>query len=87
MADDAWVTIKQHWCLTVGRDRVVAETDPEARWLHWKPGDLVKREEAERLGAVQPAPDPEPKRAASSATKKATPAENKAIYPTQNKRR
>lgn len=81
MADDAWVKIKQHWCLTEGRDRVVPETDPEARWLHWKPGDLVKREDAERLGAVEPEAKPAPE------PKKAPPAANKARPPTQNKGR
>lgn len=87
MSNDAWVTIKQHWCLTESRDRVVSDSDPEARWLHWTPGMLVSREEAERFGAVQAEPAAEPKKAAAPAVKKATPAENKAIYPTQNKRR
>jgi hypothetical protein len=87
MSNDAWVTIKQHWCLTEDGDRVVPDSDPEARWLHWTPGMLVSREEAERLGAVEPAATPEPKKAAAPAVKKATPAENKAMYPPQNKRR
>lgn len=88
-----WVTIDQHWCLTESRDRVVPETDPEARWLHWRPGDVVKRDEAERMGAIEPdekpAPAPEPKKAAApAAAKKATPAPKKQpIYPPQNKRR
>ncbi len=75
-----WVTIRQHWCFTEERDRVVPETDPAARWLHWKPGDVVKREEAERLGAVEPEPEP-------AEPKKAAPAANKARTPTANKRR
>lgn len=79
MSGEDWVRITEHWCFTEDRGRVVPETDPAARWLHWKPGDLVKREEAERLGAVEPAPAPEPK--------KATPAANKARTPTANKRR
>lgn len=87
MSGPEWITIDQHWCLTEAKDRVVPETDSEARWLHWSPGTLVKREEAERLGAIEPEPAPEPKKAAAPAVKKATPAENKAIYPTQNKRR
>lgn len=83
MADDTWVKIKQHWCLTESRDRVVPETDPEARWLHWKPGDLVKREDAERLGAVEP----EPKAPPAAEPKKAPPAPNKQARPAQNKGR
>lgn len=74
-----WVTIDRHWCLTEDRSRVVPETDPEARWLHWSPGTVVSREEAERLGAVEREPAPE--------AKKATSAENKAARPQQNKRR
>lgn len=80
MADGAWVTITEHWCLTEDRGRVVRETDPEARFLYWVPGTVVPREEAERLGAlpsVEPAPEP----------KQARPAENKQARPAQNKRR
>jgi hypothetical protein len=79
---DAWVTIDQHWCLTEDGERVVPETDPEARWLHWTPGTLVKREEAERLGAVDPPAKPEP-----AEPKKAPPAANKMARPPQNKGR
>ncbi|MFF0183550.1 hypothetical protein [Streptomyces sp. NPDC005244] len=79
--DDTWVTIKDHWCLTEAGDRVVLETDPEARWLHWTPGMLVSREEAERLGALEPAakpePAPEPKKAAAPANKMTRPSQNK----------
>lgn len=77
-----WVTITQHWSLTEQRDRVVPETDPEARWLHWKPGDLVKREDAERFGAVEPEAKDGP-----AEPKKATPAANKARPPAANKGR
>lgn len=86
MSDDAWVTIKQHWCLTEDGERVVPETDPEARWLHWSPGTLVPRAEAERLGAVKAEPA-EPKKAAAPAAKKAATPQNKAMYPAENKRR
>ncbi len=90
MSDDAWVRIDRHWCLTEDGTRVVPDTSPEARWLHWTPGMLVSREEAERLGAVEPAPEPdgkpEPKKAAP-AKKAVAPARNKAMYPSENKRR
>lgn len=82
MSNDAWVTIDQHWCLTEGRDRVVLDSDSEARWLHWTPGMLVAREEAERMGAVEPS-KPEP----ASEPKKAPPAANKARPATPNKGR
>lgn len=72
-----WVTIDQHWCLVEAGDRVVPETDPEARWLHWSPGTVVSREEAERLGAVEREPAPEAKKAAPAANKARTPAHNK----------
>lgn len=54
------VTISEHLCLTEDRSRVVPETDPAARWLHWIPGQQVPRAEALRLGAIQPDPDPDP---------------------------
>lgn len=54
------VTINEHLCLTEDRSRVVPETDPAARWLHWIPGQQVPRAEALRLGAIQPDPDPDP---------------------------
>lgn len=79
MAGGDWVTIDRHWCLTEDRKRVVPETDPEARFLHWAPGAVVSREEAERLGAVEREPAPE--------AKKATPATSKARTPTHNKGR
>jgi hypothetical protein len=90
MSDDAWVKIDRHWCLTEDGSRVVPDTDPEARWLHWTPGTLVSREEAERMGAVEPAPEPDEKPApkqTAPAAKKATPAAKKPVYPPQNKRR
>ncbi|WP_030777347.1 hypothetical protein [Streptomyces sp. NRRL S-920] len=76
-----WVTVTEHWCLTEDRSRVVRETDPEARFLHWSPGTVVSREEAERLGAVKREPAPEPEQ------KKAAPAVNKARLPGHNKGR
>lgn len=92
MSDDGWVRIDRPWCLTEDRKRVVPDTDPEARWLHWTPGMLIARDEAERMGAVKPKPapeaeqKPEPKKAAPAA-KKATPAARKPMYPPENKRR
>lgn len=85
MAGGDWITIDRHWCLTEDRKRVVPETDTDARFLHWSPGTVVSREEAERLGAVEPEPEPEPKKTAAP-KKAATPA-NKQMYPSQNKRR
>ncbi|MFJ4828399.1 hypothetical protein ACIP79_00435 [Streptomyces sp. NPDC088747] len=82
MSGGEWVTIDQHWCLVEDGSRVVPETDPEARWLHWSPGTVVLREEAERLGAVKPAAKPAPAEA-----KKAPPAANKQARPAQNKGR
>lgn len=47
------VVITERWCLTQDRSRVVPEGDPEARWLHWLPGDEVDEREARRLGALK----------------------------------
>jgi hypothetical protein len=55
MSDDV-VKVDRHWCLTEDRSRVVPETHPDARWLHWTPGQEVPRAEAERLGAIKPEP-------------------------------
>ncbi|MGW6790053.1 hypothetical protein [Streptomyces chartreusis] len=85
MSDDAWVMIDKHWCLTEDGKRVVPETDTEARWLHWTPGTLVSREEAERLGAVEPVA--EPKKAAAPVKKAAAAPPNKMSRPPQNKGR
>lgn len=63
------VTLDQHWCLTEDRDRVVPETDPAARWLHWTAGQQVDREEAERLGALPSDVDDSPKQAKPAANK------------------
>lgn len=63
------IEITDRWCLTEDRKRVVPEGDPEARWLHWIPGDEVPLEEAQRLGAV----------------KAAKPAANKMRKPPRNK--
>ncbi|MEU6674763.1 hypothetical protein [Streptomyces sp. NPDC046925] len=81
MSAGDWITIDRHWCLVEDGSRVVPETDPEARWLHWSPGAVVARDEAERLGAVDPESAAEPEE------KKAPPAANKQRTPTANKRR
>lgn len=81
MSDDDVVTITDRWCLTEDRSRVVLETDPEAQWLHWLPGDRVPLEEAQRLGAAKRKPGRPP----GSSTKKAEPAEDKAMSPAENK--
>lgn len=51
-------------CLTED-DRLVPDTDPDARWLFCVPGAAIKRSDAERYGlldapAPEPAPEPEP---------------------------
>lgn len=87
------VKIDAYWCLVEDRSRVVPETDPEATFLHWRPGDVVDRDEAKRLGAI-------PSTAAPSAggEKNSPPAEDKAVkgpaedksglsYPTRPRRR
>lgn len=81
MTDADVVTITEHWCLTEDRSRVVLDTDPEARWLHWIPGDRVPLEEAQRMGAAKRKPGRPP----GSGTKKATPDEDKAATPEENK--
>ncbi|OII61205.1 hypothetical protein BJP40_06675 [Streptomyces sp. CC53] len=74
--------IDARWYLTEDQSRVVPEAHPEARWLHWIPGDVVSLEEAERLGAVKaeaeaPAAPPRRKPGRPPATKARVPAENK----------
>lgn len=64
-----YVTVDRHWCLTEERDRVVPETDPAARWLHWRPGDVVDRAEAQRLGALPSEMDTAPKQVKPPANK------------------
>lgn len=67
------VLIDKRWCLTEDKSRVVDETSPDARWLHWMPGDEVPLEEAIRLGVVE-----EPKRRGRPpGSKNRTPNENK----------
>lgn len=78
------VKVDRYWCLTEDRSRVVPETDPDARWLHWIPGMLVDRAEAERLGAVEP--EGEPKRRGRPLGSKNMPKpQDKAIRPEANK--
>lgn len=48
------VTVDRHWYLTEDRERVVREGHPDGRWLWATPGMQVSREDAERLGAVEP---------------------------------
>ena len=72
--------IKEHLYLTEDGSRVVKEGDPEARWLHWAPGNEVKDEEYKRL--VKPVetkelPAPAPKKRSPGRPKKRTPEENK----------
>lgn len=55
------IKLTNRWCLTEDKARVVPETDPAARWLHWRVGDEVDVEEALRLGAVERKAPPEKK--------------------------
>lgn len=77
------VTIDRYWCLTAAGDRVVPEGDPEARRLHWVPGQQVLRSEAKRFGAVDAAPeaesgDAETAESKGGEAKRRTPHRNKA---------
>lgn len=47
------IKLTERWCLVQDGSRVVPETDPDARWLHWVEGEEVELQEAVRLGAVQ----------------------------------
>ena len=59
-ADSGHVIATARLCLTED-DRVVPDTDPDARWLYCVPGVPIKRADAERYGLLaEPAPDPEP---------------------------
>lgn len=91
MSEADVVTITEHWCLVEDRSRVVRDTDPEARWLHWIPGDRVPLEEAQRMGAVKRKPGRPPgsgtKKVDAPEDKADTPAENKGLsYPPRNRR-
>lgn len=52
------VVIDRHLYLTEDKSRVVEEGDVDGRWLWASPGQEIAKEEAERLGAVKPAPKP-----------------------------
>lgn len=77
------VTIDRHLYLTEDRSRVVEEGNPAGRWLWASPGQQVARREAERLGALQPAPAPlpEPKQVSPRADKQRRPGADKAGQP------
>lgn len=57
MTSDKTVVVDRHLCLTEDRCRVVEETDPRARWLHWPKGTEVPKDEYDRL-MKQDAPSP-----------------------------
>jgi hypothetical protein len=47
-------------CLTED-NRLVPDTDPDARWLYCVPGVPIKRADAERYGLLdEPEPEPQP---------------------------
>lgn len=82
------VTVDRHWCLTGEGDRVVPEGHPDARTLHWVPGEQVLRTEAERLGALDPEPEAEPDPVGSKGVdepKRRAPQRNKARGPGEDK--
>lgn len=74
------ITLRSRWCLTAEGDRVVPETHPDARFLHWREGDEVPLSEAIRLGAVRT-----PTKAVQPPQKSTQPSPNKASKPSQNK--
>lgn len=47
--DDEWVEAAERLCRTED-DRLVPESDPDARWLHCVPGQRIRRSELERFG-------------------------------------
>lgn len=58
-------------CLTED-DRLVLDTDPDARWLFCVPGVPISRGLAERYGLLaEPDPEPEPAKARPAAPNKA----------------
>lgn len=78
------VTVDRHWYLTEDRERVVREGHPDGRWLWATPGMQVSREDAERLGAIEPEvvaevpPEPTPKAKSAPANKQRSKPPNKA---------
>lgn len=70
-------------------DRLVLDTDPDARWLYCVPGQPIPRAEAERYGLLDESPEdgnseeaeepaaPAPKARRRSANKARTPEANK----------
>ena len=70
-ADSGHVIATARLCLTED-DRVVPDTDPDARWLYCVPGVPIKRADAERYGLLdEPEPEPEPAKARSAPPNKA----------------
>jgi hypothetical protein len=58
-------------CLTED-DRLVPDTDADARWLFCVPGVPIARKVAERYGLLdEPEPEPEPAKARAAAPNKA----------------
>lgn len=79
--DDGHVIATARLCLTED-DRLVEDTDPNARWLFCVPGSPIKRADAERYGLLdepkpEPEPEPEQKAAATPANKARGRAANK----------
>ncbi|MFC3986796.1 hypothetical protein [Streptosporangium jomthongense] len=72
--DAGHVTATARLCLTEDRDRLVPDTDPDARWLYCVPGQPISRAEAERYGLLGESPEG----GADAETKQAPPAANKA---------
>lgn len=53
-----YVTAAARLCLTQDRDRLVPDTDPDARWLFCSPGTPIARADAQRYGLLD-APEAE----------------------------
>lgn len=60
-------------------DRLVPDTDPDARWLFCVPGAAIPRAEAERYGLldVEPEPEAEPEEPSGEESKASRPPANK----------
>lgn len=74
--DEEMVTVDRHLYLTEDRSRVVEEGDPAGRWLWAAPAQRKPRQEAVRLGGLNPEP---------AAVKMADPPANKQRRPSANK--
>jgi hypothetical protein len=85
-AEDAGhVVATARLCLTED-DRLVPDTDPDARWLFCVPGFPIKRADAERYGLLdEPKPEPAPESESEAPAKRARRPADKARTPEGDK--